>query len=217
MALPKYKIKAISTKEEERFLRQWHYSKKRVPNSAIKLGCFVGSELYGVATFGKIINCVEIFKNTSNREGLELNRLAMVDKAPKNSESWFLMKCIFFLRKKYTWLKFINTWADGLRCSGGTIYKACGFHFLRKQKIRDLFKLPSGEVMHIIAFNKVYLRKYWPTLKSLNRLERFERVFGKPVEELKGGYQYHYCYLIDKSLESDFRLTPRPYEQNMRQ
>ena len=214
MSVKTYKIRVVPAAKEEAFMKRWHYSRKTVPNSAVKLGCFSGPRLVGVATFGRIINCKPIFKSHSNREGLELNRLAMSDEAPKNSESFFLMRSIKLIAKQYGWLKFISTWADGLRCEGGTIYKACGFHYLRKIPIGQQYLLPSGEVIHQVAFNKVYLKRHYERLKKVpGRLEKVQAVFGPEVRELQGGYQYHYVHLLDKSLGSDFAMEPKPYEK----
>lgn len=216
MKLPKYKIKTIGPREEEAFIKRWHYSKKVVPNSAIRFGCYHGTELVGVATFGRIINCVQLFKSISNRSGLELNRLAMVDSAPKNSESWFLSRCILLLRKHYPWLKFINTWADGARCQGGTIYKACGFYYIRKHKVRDLFELPGGHVIHTIAFNKVYLKRYHHKLKDIKTtLEKVRAVFGPGVKAITAGYQYNFLKFLDLSLKDDMIFKPLPYEKRV--
>lgn len=163
-----YKIRTITKAEEAAFMRRWHYSRKTVTNSAVRFGAFHGTKLVGVASFGRIINCVPIFScDKNNRSGLEINRLAMVDEAPKNSESWFLMRCVYLLRKQYPWLKYIHTWADGARCQGGTIYKACGFLYLRKIKITGIFILPDGSTMHQIGFDQVYLKKYYPMLKDI--------------------------------------------------
>lgn len=197
---------------ERDFIAEWHYSRKVVSNSSIRLGCFYKGRLIGTVSFGRIINCVQIFENADNREGLELNRLAMVDEAPKNSESWFLMRSIWFIKKKYEWLKFIHTWADGLRCQGGTIYKACGFAYVRKIPIERHYILPDGSAIHQIAFDKVYLKKYYEKLKDIKgRLERVQAVFGPKTKILTGGNNYQYIYTIDKNLE--FRLKPMPYEK----
>ena len=213
--LPQYHLAPVSGKEERDFMRMWHYSKKTTPNSSVKIGCFQGASLVGVATFGRIINCVQLFSHTSNREGLEINRLAMVDEAPKNSESWFLMRSIALIRKKYPWLKFIITWADGLRCNGGTIYKACGFSYIRKRPIEGFYRLPNGQDIHQIAFDKVYLKRYYNLVKNVKgRLEKVQAVFGPDVKELRGGYQYQYLYLLDKALEKQMIFKPMPYEKN---
>lgn len=218
MEIKDYKILPIDKATEVEFIKKWHYSRKVVPNSVIRFGCFNGMNLIGVATFGRIINCKPIFSKVSNRGGLELNRLALVDEAPKNSESWFLMTCIKILSKKYKWLKFIHTWADGLRCNGGVIYKACGFLYLRKIPIQGLYLLPNGEVMHQITFDTVYLPKYYKQISEVSgRVEKVQVVFGPNVKELSGGFQYHYVYLLDRSIKDQLLFVPQPYETNMRQ
>lgn len=211
--LPNYRIVSVGRKEELAMMEQFHYSRKVVPNSVIKLGAYNGTRLVGVATFGRIINCVPLFDNDpTNRGGLELNRLAMVEDSPKNSESWFLMMCIRLLRRQYPWLQFITTWADGMRCQGGTIYKACGFLYLRKRKNDSLYQLPDGSVIHQIAFDKVYLKRHATTLRAIKGArERVAHVFGGAT--LLEGYQYHYLHIIDPAQRAHLLMAPQPYEK----
>jgi hypothetical protein len=57
---------------------------------------------------------------------LELRRLALVDAAPKNSESFFIGRCLWWL-KKHTQVETIISYADPSQGHSGTIYRASGF------------------------------------------------------------------------------------------
>jgi len=218
MEINKFIIKPIDKKTERAFLAKWHYSKKAVPNSSVILGCFNGVRLIGSISFGKIINCIPIFEDEPNTSGLELNRLALVDDAPKNSESWFLMHSVKILVKNYKWLRFIHTWADGLFCQGGTIYKACGFDYLRKIPISRSFLLPDGTKIHSIALAKTYFKTHNESIKNIKtELAKVKHLFGDSSSQLSGGYNYQYVYCIDKGLRDQYKLIPQPYEKNMRQ
>lgn len=65
-----------------------HYSRRIVNNSYVHLGVFVGGELLGVLQFGYAMNPLHVGKvvaNTGVDEHLELNRMWLDDKAPRNS------------------------------------------------------------------------------------------------------------------------------------
>lgn len=206
-----YRLASVDAAIERAFMARWHYSGTTVPNSAVRLGAFSGSRLMGVISFGRIINCVPIFRGVSNRAGLEINRLAMLDEAPRNSESWFIARAIHLLRRGYPWLRFVHTWADG-RCSGGVIYRAAGFLYLRKIRGTGFYLLPGGRVMHRVAFNKVYLKRYGPRLRGLTGIDQVRAVFGDGAREIET-WQHHYVKLIDPTLRPLLLFGPLPYER----
>jgi hypothetical protein len=57
---------------------------------------------------------------------LEIRRMALLDECPKNSESWFLSKTLWYL-KKNTDAKSVISYADASVGHKGTIYSAANF------------------------------------------------------------------------------------------
>lgn len=75
-----------------------HYSGRFVNNSYLHLGVYDGRELVGVMQFGYALNPSSgkrVVHGTGNREYMELNRLWVHDKMPKNTES----RCISYAIK----------------------------------------------------------------------------------------------------------------------
>ena len=58
---------------------------------------------------------------------LELNRMAFDEVLPKNSESRAIAVSIKLIRKYAPNIKWILSFADGMQCGDGTIYRASGF------------------------------------------------------------------------------------------
>ena len=67
-----------------------HYSHKYYSATYIHLGVFMGEEMVGVLQFGYAMNPASqesVVKDTKIDEYLELNRMWIDDKAPRNTES----------------------------------------------------------------------------------------------------------------------------------
>ena len=123
-------IKAILPKIANNFIKIHHYSKKVVPNSKIHFGIFYNKKLEGVMQFGSPTDKKKIHpvvKNTKWNGMLEINRLAFTDILPKNSESRALSICMKIIKKKYSHIEWILSYADATQCGDGTIYRAMGF------------------------------------------------------------------------------------------
>ncbi|HYI27571.1 MAG TPA: hypothetical protein VD863_06935 [Bradyrhizobium sp.] len=67
-----------------------HYSRKIVNNTYVHLGVIIAGEMLGVLQLGYALNPASgatIVPGTGNRAYLELNRMWLDDRAPRNSES----------------------------------------------------------------------------------------------------------------------------------
>lgn len=60
---------------------------------------------------------------------LEFSRLWVSDSLGKNTESWFMSKCLKALKKKHKQYEGVVTWADGSRGHSGTVYLAANFKY----------------------------------------------------------------------------------------
>ena len=114
------------------FLKTWHYSK----NIKGLLQEFVFSlrhegELIGVCLFGTPagINTPKYYAEGKNPKGVyELRRLCLIDETPKNAESYFIGKCLRYL-KKNTKVHTILSYADPNKGHTGVIYRASNFEY----------------------------------------------------------------------------------------
>lgn len=83
--------------------------------------------IVGGAVCGKLRQ--ENFYSKNGRKTLEIRRMALLDDCPKNSESYFLGK-ILWLIKKYTDIEEVISYADKSVGHVGTIYKAANFKMI---------------------------------------------------------------------------------------
>ena len=140
-------VKPISAQDANRIVKVLHYSGKVVHNSQVHLGVFMGDKCGGAMQFGPSLDkrkMVGLVKGTLWNEFIELNRLAFADWLPRNSESRCIGYAMKWLRRRYPWLKWVVSFADGTQCGDGTIYRASGFA-LTGIKVNDqMWQAPSG-------------------------------------------------------------------------
>ena len=108
-----------------------HYSKKwNTAFGTINFGVFRDDTLLGCAVFGNLMN-TKSYKNITDlgpKSVIELNRLWLSDDLQRNAETLMLSACFKILRKKYPYIKYVQSFADG-RLGCGTIYKAANFGY----------------------------------------------------------------------------------------
>lgn len=189
-------LKIIPAKIANKFIKKHHYSGKVVPNSNLHFGCFLGTRLHGVLSYGppmdknKMLSLVE---GTEWNEMLELNRMAFNDYLPKNSESRCIAVSIKLIKKNAPHIKWILSFSDGTRCGDGTIYRASGFVLTGiKNNQGQRMDERTGEVFSQVTFSahRPNEKEYW---KSLKKLE---------------GFQLRYIYLLKKGLKLTVPIIP---------
>ena len=159
--LKTYKVEMTSIQGIRKFIERWHYSGNVngvIPDICFKLTS--SGQLLGGAIFGRLA-MVGQWKKYVNKESdiLELRRFCCIDNAPKNTESYFLSKCLLLL-KKYAKVKVIISYADLDYGHQGVIYKATNF--------RLVGKTPKGKVIYFNNqkfHDKTILTKYKGKLK----------------------------------------------------
>lgn len=188
------RIKVIDPASSRKVVERYHYSGKCTQNSQIHFGVFLNGRLEGALQFGPSIDKRRMAKNLGIgfNESLELNRMALSDNCPKNSESRTLGICLRILKKKYPYLKVIISFADACQCGDGTIYKASGFKLHSYKANNSLRLMPDGTIVADKTFN--------------NKVDR--KINGISLRETKpiAGFQMKYLYFFDKDLEKKFKF-----------
>ena len=141
------RVAPIASSDARAFVRKNHYSGKTVNNSQLHLGAFLGRRLVGVAQFGPPMDrskLVGLVRDTSWNGMLELNRLALIDDTPRNSESRFLAVCMRLIRKSAPHVQWVVSFADGTQCGDGTIYRASGFVLTGIKRNTQIWEAPDG-------------------------------------------------------------------------
>ena len=198
-------VKPISRQDADRVITCLHYSGKVVRNSQLHFGVFMGDRCGGALQFGPSLDkskLIHLVEGTRWNEFLELNRMALADWLPRNSESRAIAVACRLIRRQYPHIRWIVSFADGCSCGHGTIYQAAGFLLTGIAPNKNLCRLPDGEVVH-----KVTLESSPDQPRAeLGGLSYYEVTGGKydfalHVEVVGGtildGYQFRYVKLLD--------------------
>lgn len=202
-------IKPISSSDARKIVSIYHYSGKSTMNSQIHFGVFIGERLLGALQYGPSIDKRRMALNLGigMNEFLELNRMALSDVCPKNSESRALGITLRLLKKTYPFLKLVISFADACQCGDGTIYRASGFKLHSFKKNDSLLIASDGN----ITFK--HGTKDRPTVVAKKSLDyNIDPATGKYLSaptKLKPmeGFQMKYIYFFDKVLEQKFKFV----------
>ena len=122
-------VRKIDSKTGKDYIKKHHYS-HGIHNGPICYGLFYNEILMGVCAFSTPCSenvCRSIAGVGNERQVIELSRLHLLDECPKNSESFFVSKCIKMLFKEKVNYNFIVSFADPTQGHTGVIYKALNF------------------------------------------------------------------------------------------
>ncbi len=160
--------KKMTAEERARaFVKQHHYSGTCSVASQI-YGLYEEDELIGVAILGippgRLV-LPSVFPDlVPYTQCLELSRFVLLDRAPANSESWFLAR-VWELAARTDLCGIVSFSdpvirlnADGVPiCPGhvGTIYQAANATYLGKSQARNFYQLPDGQLLHPRMLQKI--------------------------------------------------------------
>lgn len=201
-------IQKISETQMISILVKYHYMKYLPRLSKEYIGGFIDGELVGAMSLGWGVRpkhtIQKLFPSMDTDDYRSIGRLVLKDELPRNSESYFISKCISFIEKKWKDLKLLFSWADGLLGKPGYIYQASNF-FYGGYIWTDTYFTNKGERVHPRQTNRIGGRPSYEELKELN----WEHYRGK---------QFRYVYFLcnkgeQKRLlrESDFDWTRKDY------
>jgi hypothetical protein len=149
-------IEVIPRRSADAIVKLLHYSHGVVRGSTVSFGVFYMGRLEGALQFGSPMDkrkVITLVRGTAWHGFLELNRMALSDRLPRNSESRALSVCFRLLRKHAPQVEWILSFADGTRCGDGTIYRAAGFVLTGIRKNKTILRLPDGRIVTDLALN----------------------------------------------------------------
>jgi hypothetical protein len=201
-------VKPISAQDANRIIRQLHYSGKVVNNSQLHLGVFLDGKCGGAMSFGSSTDkrkMLGLVTGTLWNEFFELNRMAFADWLPRNGESRCIGYAMRFIRKRYPWVKWVVSFADGTQCGDGTIYRASGFVLTSIKKNNQILLMPDGKLT-----NK-------KTLDNPNHMTSDGR-FGSSLAREQGarpipGFQLRYIYFLDPTARERLTVPVLPFSE----
>jgi adenine modification enzyme len=166
-----------------------HYSKKYYNASYIHLGVYMHGDLVGILQYGYAMNPASagsVVKDTQLNQYLELNRMWLDDKAPRNSESKAISYSIKYIKKKYPDIKWIQSFADERCGCFGIVYQSANFEYYGEHTAT--FWTLDGEIYH----NSLMTRN--PKLSKAAAYLQANKERATP-EKLR---QFRYLYWIDR-------------------
>ena len=207
---PDFYIKEMDKSVSNAMIIKNHYSHKVAgfATTYIYLGVYIENRLLGTLQFGFSMNpasAKSIVKDTKLDQYLELNRMWLSDKAPRNSESMAISASIKFIKGKYPKVKWTQSFADE-RCGGfGIVYQACSFCFYGEHT-SDFWEL-DGVVYHNIQMTVAEgTKRYKGEAKKLQ--ENKERAVKMTLR------QFRYIKFLDERWKKKCLLKEKPYPKH---
>lgn len=120
-----YTVKPIARPEATYLFTEVHYA-RRMPPTSFVFGLFEEGVLIGAISFGvPASRHLQLGACPSDPQSvIELNRLCVLDSAPRNTESWFVSRALALLPPLI-----VVSYADTVEGHKGYVYRACNFHY----------------------------------------------------------------------------------------
>jgi hypothetical protein len=143
-------VRRIPSKQGKEFIRKNHYSKSCHNGPSPCYGLF-DKELIGVLCFAT--PCSEnvrasVFGYEYKDHVTELHRLFIFDVTPKNTESWFISKCLKFLKKDKSHIWAVLSFADSTEGHKGIIYRATNARYCGMTTKSTFYLDKEGRLRH---------------------------------------------------------------------
>lgn len=187
-----YEVKLVERKYIKDFIEKWHYSHNiNGLMSSYCFGLFDKEKLIGGCIFGKLGMANAWKKYAKNeKDVIELRRLVLINDTKRFSETYFISRCIKWI-KRNTKVKIIVSYADPEYGHSGIIYKASNFTFVGKTNPGKVI-MWKGKKYHDKAIRTMYKGKLKPFAQRLkNALMQKQAIYKKT--QGKNIYTYSLC------------------------
>ena len=146
-----YEVKRIPCQEAKDYIRKNHYSHGCHNGPSPCYGLFDNGQLIGVLMFAT--PCSEnvrasVFGPDMKDAVTELHRLHILDVTPKNTESWFISRCLKLLKEDKPQIKAVLSFSDSTEGHEGTIYKATNAYRLGSTGTATFYMDANGRLRH---------------------------------------------------------------------
>ena len=146
-----YIVKRIQAIVAKDYIRKNHYS-RGISNCPFPCyGLFDKEKLIGVCAFA--VPCSEfvrssVFGKEYKNHVIELHRFHILDCTPKNTESWFISRCLKALKQDKPEIWAVISFSDLSEGHSGVIYKAANAYYLGVTQSRMFFVDLTGRLRH---------------------------------------------------------------------
>lgn len=190
--LNNYKISLIDCETAKNYIIKNHYSHGCHNAPSPCYGLFDNDKLIGVLMFAT--PCSEnvrasVFGEQYKDWVIELHRLHILDVTPKNTESWFISRCLKLLRQDRPQTKAVISFADSTQGHSGIIYRATHFFYCGKTGKATFYLDQDGRLRHphqngVNITRKMALEKGWQPVIRFSK-NRYLYIYRKPKTEYK--------------------------------
>ena len=146
-----YSIRTLDCDTAKRYIIKNHYSHGCHNGPFPCYGLIENENLIGVLMFAT--PCSEavrssVFGEEMKDSVIELHRLHILDITPKNTESWFISRCLKLLKEDDPKIKAVISFSDSTEGHNGIIYQATNFYYIGKTGSAVFYKDMEGRLHH---------------------------------------------------------------------
>ena len=196
-----YSVRKIPCKIAKEYIIEHHYAHGCHNAPSPCYGLFDGERLIGVLMFAT--PCSEavrasLFGSEHKSSVIELHRLHILDITPKNTESWFISRCLKLLQVDKPNVRGVISFSDSTQGHSGTIYKATNAYRCGMTGKATFYLDGDGRLRH-------------PRQNGVN-ISR-EMAESRGWQPIKRNSKYRYVYIIGdkrevKKFTKMFRYSP---------
>lgn len=199
-----FAVKVMDRNRANAIVRANHYSRVTYSGSYIHLGVYA-PELLGVLQFGAAMNPASqssVVAETAQDEYLELNRMWLDDKLPRNSESRAISLAMTYIKRRYPKIAWVQSFADERCGRHGVVYQACNFIYCGEHT--SIFWELDGDMYH----NSLMTRNPELTPKAKIIQDGKDRAIPHKLR------QFRYLYFLKRSFRKRLLLKVWPYPKH---
>ena len=145
------RVEQITIEQAKDIVRKYHYSKVFPRINKYAIGGYLNNELVAVMLLGfgtrPMHTIQKIFPTLDTSLYLELGKLCVSDECPRNTESYFISKCIQLIKREMPHLKVLFSWADGIVGKVGYVYQGSNFAY-GGSIVTEMYLDPNGNRVH---------------------------------------------------------------------
>lgn len=146
-----YTVRPISFSLAKEYIHLHHYTHGSHNGASVCCGLYEQDRLWGVCMFAT--PCSEnvrssIFGPDYKDTVTELHRLHVLDGTPKNTESFFIARCLKMLKQVKPHLLAVIAFSDPTEGHQGTIYQATNAIYYGQTSTRTFYQDETGRLRH---------------------------------------------------------------------
>lgn len=187
-----YKVERIPCKQAKEYIIKHHYSHGCHNGPSPCYGLFDNDELIGVLMFAT--PCSEnvrasVFGEQYKDCVTELHRLHILDITPKNTESWFISRCLKLLKQDKPQIKAVISFSDLTAGHNGVIYQATNAYRVGQTGKATFYLDENGRLRHprqcgVNITKEMAKEKGWRAVKRDSK-NRYLYILGNSKKERK--------------------------------